>query len=249
MRLEFLGTGGGRYTTFTQLRATGGFRIVSDTTVHIDPGPGAIRNYKEFRFPLNFSFIFISHKHLDHINDIHVLIEAMTQGCKRKHGTVFGPKTAIDFIADYYDDWIEKQTVKTGDKLKLDKMTAEFTSTKHNDSSALGAIFSDARTSVWYSSDTKLIEPHYKLRPDAAIVNTQLPHGYRPEDRMSIDGLIDWAQETKPKLIIMQHFGMNLLKQGPEKEALRVQDKTGIRTIAAKDGQVVELEKEIEKVI
>ena len=39
----FIGSGGGRMTTASQARATGGLWVVLDgTRVHVDPGPGAL---------------------------------------------------------------------------------------------------------------------------------------------------------------------------------------------------------------
>ena len=44
MKLQFLGTGGGRFATISQKRMTGGFRIddMGKRNIHVDPGPGAL---------------------------------------------------------------------------------------------------------------------------------------------------------------------------------------------------------------
>ena len=41
VRITFLGTGGGRFATIYQARATGGFYIEDGRNLHVDPGPGA----------------------------------------------------------------------------------------------------------------------------------------------------------------------------------------------------------------
>ena len=42
--LTFLGTGGGRFATIYQVRATGGMYVKDVARVHIDPGPTALYN-------------------------------------------------------------------------------------------------------------------------------------------------------------------------------------------------------------
>ena len=43
----------------------------------------------------------------------------------------------------------------------------------------------------------------------------------------------------KPKLVIMTHFGIKMLKADPLYEARKIQKKTGIQIISAKDGMVI----------
>src|SRR5579872_7286007 len=77
----FLGTGGARFVVARQFRASGGMWMRFGTTqIHVDPGPGALVRALSQVPPCNprdLSGIVLSHKHLDHSNDVNVMIEAM----------------------------------------------------------------------------------------------------------------------------------------------------------------------------
>ncbi|MBU4265766.1 MAG: MBL fold metallo-hydrolase, partial [Candidatus Altiarchaeota archaeon] len=56
------------------------------------------------------------------------------------------------------------------------------------------------------------------------------------------------VRQAKPELAVLNHFGMQMLNRGPEKEASRIQEETGIKTIAARDGMTLDLKKLDEEV-
>ncbi len=56
---------------------------------------------------------------------------------------------------------------------------------------------------------------------------------------MSTDDAIRILDVVRPELAVMTHLGMSMLRQGPEKEAEKIQEVTGVRTIAAVDGMVL----------
>jgi ribonuclease BN (tRNA processing enzyme) len=87
VKLFFLGTGGGRINVVKQFRSTAGFIIDGSSRIYVDPGPGAIFQAKKFRFNLEkIDVLFISHPHLDHVNDAQVVIEAMTHLTRKRRG-------------------------------------------------------------------------------------------------------------------------------------------------------------------
>ncbi|MDH3366035.1 MAG: MBL fold metallo-hydrolase, partial [Thermoplasmata archaeon] len=89
VRITFLGTGGGRFATIYQARATGGFYIEDGRNIHVDPGPGALVRMRSVGLdPMNTHAILISHCHPDHYMDAEILIEAMTEGGTRKQGVL-----------------------------------------------------------------------------------------------------------------------------------------------------------------
>ena len=97
--IKFLGTAGGRFVMMKQLRASGGIWLsYKSTNILIDPGPGSIVRCNSSRPKLNpqsLDAIILTHKHLDHANDINVMIEAMTEGGYKKKGVVFVPRDAL----------------------------------------------------------------------------------------------------------------------------------------------------------
>jgi len=108
-RIIFLGTAGARFVVARQVRASGGIWLSLDgTNVYIDPGPGALvrcRTHPEQPNPRDLDAIILSHRHLDHANDVNVMIEAMTDGGIKPKGTLFAPADALndhDSIIDMY---------------------------------------------------------------------------------------------------------------------------------------------------
>src|SRR4030066_2029921 len=98
-----------------QLRASGGVWLsVGKTNLYIDPGPGALvrcLSSKPRLEPSTLDGILLTHKHLDHSNDINVMIEAMTEGGFKKKGVLFAPADALDtdpVVFNYTRQYVEK---------------------------------------------------------------------------------------------------------------------------------------------
>jgi len=240
MKLCFLGTGGGRFVTLSQLRWTGGFRVEGKQAIHIDPGPGALRAYHHFSFSRKLDAIFLSHSHLDHVNDVNAIIELMTRGATRKGGVVFGDREALGYVTPYHAELVELRSFKPGDKAEIAGFNLEFTATEHS-KKGLGVIIRE-KHSIWYSGDTEVLEEHFKIKVDVAVLNVLRPWGDRFPGHMTSDQAAEWGLNTKPKLIIIQHFGRKMLNAGPEKEAKRIEEYSGVRTIAARDGQTFDID-------
>ena len=113
--LKFLGTAGARFVVSKQLRKSGGLWLsIDNTNVLIDPGPGSLircLSSKPKLNPMDLDGIILTHRHIDHSNDINILIEAMTNGGFKKKGVVFAPSDALDddpVILKYVRDYVEK---------------------------------------------------------------------------------------------------------------------------------------------
>ena len=98
MKLTFMGTAGARFMVAKQLAASGGLYLEEgNTRISLDPGPGAVVQYAKRKVDLTkLDAIVISHRHLDHSNDVNVMIEAMTDGGFRHRGRLFCPSDALD---------------------------------------------------------------------------------------------------------------------------------------------------------
>jgi phosphoribosyl 1,2-cyclic phosphodiesterase len=59
------------------------------------------------------------------------------------------------------------------------------------------------------------------------------------ENQLSSDDAVKIINKVKPKLTIITHFGIKMLKADPLYEAREIQKKTGVQIIAAKDGMVI----------
>ena len=86
--IKFLGTAGARFVVIKQLRKSGGIWIsLDDTNLLIDPGPGSLvrcLSSKPKLNPTKLDGIILTHRHIDHSNDINIMIEAMTNGGHKK---------------------------------------------------------------------------------------------------------------------------------------------------------------------
>ncbi|MCU4140786.1 MAG: Ribonuclease BN [Methanophagales archaeon] len=96
--IRFLGTAGARFVMIKQLRSSAGiFLTLRGTNILVDPGPGTLVRFAKSKpriDPAKLHAIVLTHKHLDHSNDVNVMIEAMTEGGFKRRGTLICPKDA-----------------------------------------------------------------------------------------------------------------------------------------------------------
>ena len=50
-------------------------------------------------------------------------------------------------------------------------------------------------------------------------------------------------RDVAPRIAVITHFGMNMLRAKPWEVAARIADETGIATLAARDGLIFDLER------
>lgn len=253
MKITFLGTGGGRFTTISQKRMTGGFRIddINGKNYHIDPGPGAlVRSYQFGLQPTSLNGVFISHAHTDHYTDAEVLIEAMTKGMTREKGVIIGSRS----VFEGFQQWgpcISKYHMSKSDKLVLgpnktkilDNMKIKGTKTIHGDPTCVGFQIQTKGLNISYTSDTKYFDNLHKYHKNADILIASVirPGSKSIKGHMCTDNFSKLIEEIQPKLAIMTHFGFKMLSEKPENEAKQIEKKTGVKTLAAFDGMRVEI--------
>jgi len=250
-KLIFLGTAGARYVAFGVLRQGGGFWINLDgVNFHFDPGPGAlIYAHKKGLHPDWLSYVVLSHRHLDHCADINHILEAMTLGGKRKKGVLFCPSDAVS-----YDPVVLKFTrgnlketviVKEGDSFDLEGGLKLKFPVKHvHGVETYGAVLK-GRVTIGYISDTKYfegIEKHYVEAKDVLIINNTFLKEKPHVPHLCIDDSKRIISTIKPRLAILTHFGMTMIRAKPWEIADGIAQETGIRTVAAWDNMVVDLE-------
>ena len=114
-KIKFLGTAGARIVVAKQLRSSGGTWItLDDKNLLLDPGPGTLARCAKSRPPLDptgLDAIILSHQHIDHANDVNIMIEAMTNGGFSRKGALFAPLSALEndpivlrYVRDYVDE-------------------------------------------------------------------------------------------------------------------------------------------------
>ncbi|MCK4730692.1 MAG: MBL fold metallo-hydrolase [Candidatus Aenigmarchaeota archaeon] len=255
MKITFLGTGGGRFVMIDQLRATGGFIVESkNLNMHVDPGPGALIKAKQFHKNLKrLNSIFVSHPHTDHYTDMEVVIEAMTKGAKIKKGFLITSKSVINMdvnksrtVSKYHLDTLEKYySLDPDEEIRFLNTTLKTTKCFHREEKCIGFVLEDEKK-LGYTADGEYYEEqaNYFKDCDCLIINCLRPRYAKPYGHMTADKAKILISQTKPKLAILQHFGMKMLFGVAEKEAKWIEQETGVKTIAARDGQVFELKEE-----
>lgn len=255
VELVFLGTGGGRFATITQRRMTGGILLNCDKKIHIDPGPGALIRTIQFGYnPVGIDGIIVSHCHPDHYTDAEVMIEAMTRGMTRKHGVLIGSKSVIrgfrnfgPSISKYHLKQVKKiYTVKPNQTLDLGSLNIEVTPTIHSDPSGVGFKFFTENGIISYIGDTEYFDDISKYHEGARVLivpNTR-PSNDRIKYHLCSEDTVKLLKEIKPEKAFLIHLGMKMIDIASI-EAKTISKKSGVETIAPKDGAKILMEEDI----
>ena len=257
LRIIFLGTGDGRFTTITQKRRTAGIRLLSDEfNVHLDPGPGALVHSLGLGLdPRKIDGVLVSHAHLDHYTDAEVLVEAMTRGTVRRLGVLAASKsvlrvgeTAEMAISKYHQSLPERVVeVVARTEFEVGGVKIFGVEARHSDIDTVGFRFETSVGSIGYTSDTEFfegIERYYKnLR--VLILCVLRPSGNPWQSHMTTDDAVKIVSAVRPRFVVLTHFGMKMIFHGPAREAKRVEKETGVKAVAARDGLELSVSEEI----
>ena len=255
--LIFLGSGGGRFTTIFQERATGGLYIKEKrTNLHIDPGPGALVRLHEQRLdPTQTDILLVSHAHPDHSNDLNILAEAMTVGGKMRRGAVLGSRSVIkggegfDPVFSRYHNSLVKTVryLKDQEKFIYKDVIIKSFPCFHSDETSIGFNIFTRYGPVAYVSDTTFHQDIIRSVKGARILILPLtrPSGARIDHHICTEDAVRIVAEVKPELVLLNHLGLKILREGPGKEAAIIEAETGVRSIAATDGLRVKMEEEL----
>ncbi len=252
--VKFLGTAGARFVVTKQLRSSGGLWIsIGGTNLYMDPGPGALVRCLSSRPKLNPSSldgILLSHKHLDHSGDINVMIEAMTDGGFRKGGVLFAPRDALEddpVVFRYVRTYLEGiEVLREHSEYRLGSIRFS-TAKKHIHSvETYGFNFSLPIGQISFLTDTRFFSKLPDLYPGEILIASVVR--YKPiEDGQGIEHLAvedvrKVIAKTQPKLTVLTHFGMTMIRAKPWHVAKSLEEEMGLRVIAARDGMNLALE-------
>jgi ribonuclease BN (tRNA processing enzyme) len=253
--ITFLGTGGARFMIISQALASGGLWFNLDGTQFLmDPGPGSIVQVtKRGLNPQELSGIIVSHRHLDHSADVNVMTEAMTEGGYKKRGILFCPRDAIEedsILHAYLRKHLDSiQYLEAGKSYSIGSITFTAPVRHIHMVENYGLIFKTKKHTIAYITDTKYFDElgsYYK--GDLLMLNLTFLHprtapdkAGMPIDHLSAPDAERLIKEIKPKACILTHFGLGVFRANPELVAADLEQKTGIRVIAATDGMTYDL--------
>ncbi|MCM8788219.1 MAG: MBL fold metallo-hydrolase [Candidatus Omnitrophica bacterium] len=235
-----------------QLRASGGIWIeINDSRILVDPGPGSLVKANKSRPRLNISSldaIFVSHKHIDHSNDVNVMIEAMTDGGFRKKGTLFCPVEAINnpaVVFPYALELVENvHILKSGTQHNVKKLKITVPVRLHHQVETYGFILeSDNVPSIGYIPDTcyfpEIIDAYAGTK--IVIINVVFTQPRPDIMHLSLPEALEIISGIKPGKAILTHFGMSMLKERIWEKTQNLSKKLSIDIIAASDGMTLNL--------
>lgn len=252
-QIIFLGTSGARVVVAKQIRASGGMWFtIGETNLIVDPGPGALvratANRKPKLDPTRLDGIILSHRHLDHSADANVMIEAMTSTFK-KRGTLFLPRDAIaedPVVLEHVRERVgEIVILKEAGSYRLGDVTFD-TPVRHThvETETYGMNFYTGTRTVSYIADTRFFPElidHYA--GDVLIMNVvryaNLEH--YEVDHLNVADARRIIAGVRPEVAILTHFGMTMLRVRPWEVAAALEEETGVKVIAARDGMRYEL--------
>jgi phosphoribosyl 1,2-cyclic phosphodiesterase len=233
-----------------QLRSSGGLWLSYEgTNVLIDPGPGSIVRCAASRpklDPTTLDAVILTHRHLDHANDINVMIEAMTEGGFKKRGVVFCPEDAISkdsIILPHSQKSLQNiEFLKEGKTYTIGKISFS-TPTRHIHSvETYGLRFRMKGVDLSLISDTKYFEELKDVyKSEILIINVVFSQPRPDIEHLSLEDAENLINSIRPKLAILTHFGMSMLKAKPHNISQELTKKLNIEVTAAYDGMKIDL--------
>lgn len=250
--IVFLGSGGARIVVARQLRASGGIWFeLGGTKLLVDPGPGSLVRMTASRHRLDaseLSGILLSHRHLDHSGDINNVIEAMTMGGTEPRGILLAPEDALEgedpVVLRYPREFLSGiERLREGGFHRIGVVDIETPVRHRHRGEVYGFRLIVPGLRVSYVADTAYfpeLAEHYQA--EVVILNvvrakaSDLDHLHLPDAEALISQL-------RPRLAILSHFGLTMLRARPWKVARELTDRTGVQVVAATDGKKIGLDR------
>lgn len=169
----------------------------------------------------------------------------------RKKGAVVGSQSVINgyqqwgpSISSYHLGKSEVKALLVGEKTKLGNITITGTRTQHGDPMTVGFKLEWDGFTLSYTSDTAYFPELKKEHEGADVLISSVirPGGEKIRGHMCADEFEKLVEEVSPRLAVMTHLGMKMIMNHPEEEAERITTRTGVKTLAARDGMKLELD-------
>jgi phosphoribosyl 1,2-cyclic phosphodiesterase len=245
MKLTFMGTAGARFMVAKQLAASGGLYIEEgNTRISLDPGPGAIVQYAKRKVDLTkLDAIVISHRHLDHSNDVNVMIEAMTDGGFRHRGRLFCPSDALDgdpVVLKYIRNF-PQEIVALEPETEYAVGEVTFTTTPRHVHQVETYGFRFGNRLGWVTDSAYYDGIAEQHKADVMVIHLVLMECRAGLPHLCLDDAERIIREAKPRLAILTHYGMTVWRAHPWELAADLTQRIGTEVKAARDGMSLEL--------
>lgn len=253
--IKFLGTAGARFVVARQLRSSGGtFIRIAGKKLVLDPGPGTLVRLAKSKPTIDatkLDGIILSHLHIDHSNDVNVLLDAMTSGGLEKRGTLFAPASCLagndavvlSYLRPYLDGIVTLEAATTYGIGALSFVT----SVGHDHGTeTYGVSFDQSGKKISFLVDTRyfpeLVDSY--VGADVLVMNVVRlqPHKSGQVLHLCVDDAREILGQVKPRIAVLTHFGMTMIKAKPWVVAEELSRDLGLDVRAASDGMTIELD-------
>jgi len=252
--IKFLGTAGARFVMAKQLRSSAGVYLsIQGKSIILDPGPGTLVRLAKSRPPIDVAkldAVILTHAHIDHSNDVNVIIDAMTSGGLKRRGMLFAPIQCLEgenaVVLPYLRGFVEDIGIlEPHHTYRIDDLTFATSSQHQHPVETYGVMFQHHGRNISFMVDTKYSPGLVKDYEGShiLIMNVVLfkPHESGAVMHLSIDDVKEILSQIRPETAILTHFGMTMLRAKPREVASRLSDELQLKVIAASDGMTVEL--------
>ncbi|MGM0404734.1 MAG: MBL fold metallo-hydrolase [Thermoplasmatota archaeon] len=236
-KVTILGTSGG---IPIEGRAQSGILLESsDTKILFDCGMAVPLRLKEYGVNAEeIDYIFLTHGHLDHIQDLPSLTKASWLRTDEAKFTIVCPPDLVDELPDV---WIsvgefertdlDIQTLAPGEKSTFGDFIIEAFDTPHLQESQ-GYKIDDG--DIIYTGDTAP-NPNLKgILKDTKLLIHELSLPMETSLHTHPEGLIDILSENNVERLVLTHFYPQVL-ENIEKTRQKIEGDTGIKTIISRD--------------
>ena len=234
-----------------QLRASGGiWAHLGGTDLMIDPGPGTLVRAlasKPKLDPSKLDAIILTHRHLDHSADANIIADAMTSGGWQKRGRLFAPADALEgepVVYSYLRKAMQVEVLREGGRYQLDDFAFSTPLRMKHGVETYALKFELPLGTLSLVPDTEFFpEIAAVLRADVLVINLlrHEPHKDPAIQHLSLADAERLLREIKPRLAVITHFGMTMLKAKPWEVADQLSAQTGVKVLAARDGMTLDL--------
>jgi ribonuclease BN (tRNA processing enzyme) len=253
--IKFLGTAGARFVMAKQIRYSAGTCLhLRGTDIMLDPGPGTLTRCATCRPSIDatgIDAVILTHAHIDHSNDVNAMIDAMTKGGIEKRGELFAPRDCLEgenrVVLNYLRDYPERvQVLEPESDYEIHGVKFSTSVALDHSVQTYGIKFHRPPGDLSFLVDTRYFDSladSYR-GADVLVINVvrRRPHEKLDLQHLTIDKAEEVIREVEPRLAVITHFGMTMVKAKPWELAGEMSDRLGIEVIAAGDGKKLELD-------